>query len=189
MIFYGSQSAALALLKKKVASDVDPVLDETNDLLPILLQSKRADRYGVRPDDYTEWKASTVLALNAYAVPTTRNGHFYRVSAVTGDAKTGAIEPTWPTSGTIVDNHVTFQEAGATSWTPSWELDAACAEAVRMKLAAAANKDQYIMDGRGQASTFLFLNLQRMLEHFESRISSSAPVIKRGRYADYNLLV
>lgn len=45
-----------------------------------------------------------------------RNGHFYKVSAITTGIS-GTTEPTWPTGAgaTVVDGGVTFQEAGLTT--------------------------------------------------------------------------
>lgn len=57
------------------------------------------------------------LALNELVVPSEKrqNGHFYKVTAVSGAQL--VTEPTWPTGGgsTVVSGGVTFTEAGATS--------------------------------------------------------------------------
>ena len=66
------------------------------------------------------WNTRTdakVLALNELVVPSQlkRNGHFYKVTAVT--SAQAATEPTWPTGSgaTVVSGGVTLTEAGATS--------------------------------------------------------------------------
>ena len=66
------------------------------------------------------WRDTTdarPLALNDLVVPSSAkmNGHFYKVTAVTGAQATA--EPTWPTGtgATVVSGGVTLTEAGATS--------------------------------------------------------------------------
>jgi len=56
-----------------------------------------------------KWAASTAYALNAYVLPTTRNGRIYRATVAGTSA---ASEPTWPTTdgGTVVDGGVTWTE-------------------------------------------------------------------------------
>lgn len=64
------------------------------------------------------WTPDTSMALTERAVPTEarRNGHFYRITAVTTGI-TGSTEPSWPTGGgaTVVDGGVTWTESGSTS--------------------------------------------------------------------------
>lgn len=74
------------------------------------------------------------------------------------------------------------------NWSPSWEIDWAAAEGWEMKAALAASKNQTITDGRGTASSYLYLNCVRMAEKFRERILSSAPITKRGQPYS-NLLV
>lgn len=58
------------------------------------------------------WKASIAYALNAIAIPSEYNGHYYKCTVA---GTSGATEPAWPTTsgGTVVDGTVTWQEAGA----------------------------------------------------------------------------
>jgi Starch-binding associating with outer membrane len=58
------------------------------------------------------WKDTTKYAVNAALLDP--NGNMEQVTAVTGDAKSGATQPTWPlTAGTsTVDNHVTWINRG-----------------------------------------------------------------------------
>ncbi len=61
-------------------------------------------------EDAVAWTTETEIALNAYRIPVTPNGHFYKCT-VTGT--TAAGEPTWPTDGsTVVDGTVTWQDMG-----------------------------------------------------------------------------
>ena len=56
------------------------------------------------------WVASTVYALNAYAIPTATNQHFYKcTTAGTSDA----TEPTWTTDGsTVTDGSAIWTDMG-----------------------------------------------------------------------------
>lgn len=61
------------------------------------------------------WEASTVYALDDMRQPTTTNNAYrYSVSAVTGDATSGASAPTWPTTvgTTVTDGNVTWTNIG-----------------------------------------------------------------------------
>jgi hypothetical protein len=68
-------------------------------------------------NDYTNawasWAASTVMAVGNQIKDS--NGNIQRVTAITGDAKTGGSAPTWATAGgsPTTDNHVTFAVVGA----------------------------------------------------------------------------
>lgn len=68
---------------------------------------------------------SLVLALNDLVVPSdeNRNGHFYKVTAISSPP--GASEPTWPagTGSTVASGGVTFTEVGTTSDTTGVPLE------------------------------------------------------------------
>lgn len=66
------------------------------------------------------WRTGVTRKIGDYGAPSTRNGHYYRVTAVAGAdangyAYVGGSEPTWPTSGggTVVDGGVTWTEQGS----------------------------------------------------------------------------
>jgi hypothetical protein len=58
----------------------------------------------------TQWQASTVYSVNQEILDT--NLHIQKVTSVTSDAKSGATHPTWHSSGTTTDNHVTWTYEG-----------------------------------------------------------------------------
>lgn len=58
----------------------------------------------------SRWVALTPYALGAIVVPTVPNGYFYKV---TTPGTSAATEPTWPTTGTVVDATVTFTTQAA----------------------------------------------------------------------------
>lgn len=64
-------------------------------------------------DVFPVWPASTAVILNDVYLPTTPNGHKYRVSTA---GTTGSSEPTWPTSagGTVASGTAVFTEIGST---------------------------------------------------------------------------
>lgn len=63
------------------------------------------------PTDYGTWAASVSYSKGEIKIPTSRNGHRYRV---TEGGTSGSAEPTWPTTEgtTVTDNGVTWEEYG-----------------------------------------------------------------------------
>lgn len=62
------------------------------------------------------WEASTAYARHSYILPTTRNGHYYRLETVADEVTpvSGGTEPTWPTDGsTVTDGDFTWRDRGA----------------------------------------------------------------------------
>lgn len=141
-----TEAEARTLLESMTAWNEDPVLTEA-EMDALFNGSKRADAYGVAPDAYDAWNASTVYALDAYAVPTVRNGHYYKVTVV---GTSGAAEPTWPTTSgaTVVDGTVTWTEQGAAAWTNTYDLNAAASKAWRLKAGKAASRFDFTTDGQ-----------------------------------------
>lgn len=111
----------------------------------------------------TVWTASATVTHGAYVLPTVRNGRVYRV--VIGGAL-GTVEPTaWPTYdyGQVTSGTATLEDAGYFAGN-LYDLRAAKYAALGRKLAKAVNDNQWLGGGREQASTYLFLNLQRLRE-------------------------
>lgn len=96
--------------------------------------AKRTDAHGTEPDAYADWKAATVYALNALAVPRVRNGYVYKATAISGTGTSAATEPTWPTviGQTVIDNaganQITWTCLALAPWVPTFNLRAAAAE-------------------------------------------------------------
>jgi len=61
---------------------------------------------GVSP---TTWETGVVYAVGDIVVPTVSNGNMY---FCTGGGTSGGTEPTWPNSGTVNDNGITWQQSG-----------------------------------------------------------------------------
>jgi hypothetical protein len=68
-------------------------------------------RGDIMADSPASWTANATQLVGNVMQPTTPNDCVYRVSATTGDAKTGATEPTWTTGvgDTIVSGNVTLK--------------------------------------------------------------------------------
>lgn len=61
-------------------------------------------------EDAPSWTATTAKALNAFVVPATANGHYYRCTVA---GTTSSSNPAWPTGGTTVtDGTVTWVDMG-----------------------------------------------------------------------------
>lgn len=56
-----------------------------------------------------------------------------------------------------------------TTWTPTWELNAAAAEGWRTKMGKAANDTSFSMDGAQYNRAEIIAHCERMVEQYESR--------------------
>jgi hypothetical protein len=92
---------------------------------------------------YKQWTPNTVHAVNDTCVDP--SGHIQKVTARTGDFKTGTVTPSWNDSGsTTTDNHVTWTDQGAaTSYTVTVKSVATWVAATAMALG------QVIVDASG----------------------------------------
>lgn len=176
-MFQGTTAAAREQLERMTASAVEPVLS-SDEITDLLYSARRADYDYFDSDLYTDWAATTVYALNAERVPTTRNGHYYKVTTA---GTSGATEPTWPTTsgGTVVDGTATWTESGSASWTPTWDLNSAAADGWEWKANKSSNMNTFLQDGRSQANDYLYLNCRRQAETYRNKITQSIPVRKR----------
>ena len=113
------------------------------------------------------WAAATAYPFGAYVIPTAANlnGRRYRVTEA---GTSGAAEPAWPdsNSATLTDGTVKFEEAGPHTGSV-YDKRRAVEKCLTIRLTKAANQTQYINDARGQASDYLFLNLQRLRDSFK----------------------
>lgn len=83
------------------SGDSARLVQKTSDL-NIIMAKIEADY-----NKYPKWRSATTYAANSFVVPMIRNGHYYKTSGV---CTSGTNEPTWPVSGTIVDNSCTWAE-------------------------------------------------------------------------------
>lgn len=108
-----------------------------DDLDEMVRSARRADALGFPPDAFQPWQPGS-YGLGATAVPSDRNGIVYQVTARTATGATGATEPAWPISGTIVDGDLTWSVADSAPWTPTWAINAGVAKGWRIKAGKAA---------------------------------------------------
>lgn len=140
-----------------VQPDLDPALtkgdgttpDDTKELDQIILNSAR----GVM------WASGLAVNYGDTIFPASRMGHVF---IVTVKGNLGATEPTWPTSdgATVTSGSVTMVESGP-DYRSIYDLRKAKYDALDLKVQKAASKNQAISDGRGQATSYLYLNLVR----------------------------
>jgi hypothetical protein len=156
-------SDAFSEVKSVVEPDRDPQLDygdgvtanPVKELDAAILSSVRG----------VTWSASATLVYGQTVFPSSRNGHRYRVTA---GGQLAATEPSWPTAqeSSVTSGAVTLVEDGM-DFDSIYDLRAAKYRALDKKVMKAANDNQYLNDARGQASSFLYLNLVRERDKYK----------------------
>lgn len=144
-----------------VQPDLDPKLTKGNGTAPDLNQE--LDQIIVNSARASLWAANHAYAYGDVILPNARNGHRF---LCVRPGTSGTTEPTWPTGtgatqseGTGV-NSLLWQEAGP-DFKSIYDLRRAKYEALDLKVQRAAVRSQTITDGRGQANSYLYLDLVR----------------------------
>lgn len=163
------QSEALTRLTSMLSPSSYPTLSAA-EVLDLLNLARAADINGVAPDVYQPWAAAAAYAVGAYLVPTTRNGHYYRVTVSDGAA--GAVEPTWPTTtgATVNLDGVTYQEAGTAPWSGYWALRLAAAEGYRWKAGKVASEFDFNSDVHGFTRSQMHKMLLEMADQYDNGV-------------------
>lgn len=109
------------------------------------------------------WEAGKAYSYGDKVVPASPRGRYYRCVE---SGTSGSVEPSFPgyDGGRVTDGGCTWEEAGYLS--KLYDVRRAVYEALETKLAKAANENQFLNDSRGQASSYLFLNLQRLRDRY-----------------------
>ena len=156
-------SDAFSELSDACQPDSDPVLTKGGGEAPD--PAKELDRILER-NKTAGWAEGVEVQYGERRIPTSPNGHVYR--AVQGGT-TGTAEPSWGTAdySRVVDGGVVWEEDGAFSGSP-YNLRRAKYEALDLKVKKAMNENQYLNDARGQASSYLYLNLVRERDKYRS---------------------
>lgn len=159
-----------ARLERMVEASLDPTLSavEVDDLMAL---SRIVDVNGTEPDEYADWKAATAYALGAYAVPTTRNGHYYRVT--TAGTSHATTQPTFPTTSgsTVTDGTVVWTESGLAPWEPAFDLNRGAAEGWERKARKVANEYAFSQpEGESHHREQKVEHFQKMARTFRRRI-------------------
>jgi hypothetical protein len=148
---------ALAELTLQVQPDLDPALSPS-ELDQILDGAKRG----------VVWEASLAVRHGQLVFPTVSMGRRFKVT------KAGVLsgsEPTWTDYdydyATLTDGTATLLEDGV-DFEGVYDVRRACYAALNLKVKKAVPKNQVISDGRGQASSYLYLNLVRERDKYLS---------------------
>lgn len=138
----------------------------TNNVMP----SRRVG--SVPPDAHSEWAATTAYALGATVVPTPRNAHFYRVTVA---GTSGATQPNFPTTAgaTVADGTVTWAEAGAALWVPTFNLAYAIALGWRLKAAKVATAYDFASNDQKLTRSQMFKHCMEQHEHWKKAANES----------------
>lgn len=135
---------AQAQIEAMTAWDSVPALTvaEVSELVTL---AQRPDVSGT-PANINAWQASQRYVLGQLVVPTTANGHRYKV---TDDGLSDSTEPDWPTGEgvTVTDGTVIWTEVGSDTWVPTWDLNYAAAEGWRRKAAKVAGSYDFSSGG------------------------------------------
>lgn len=165
---------ARARLQRMVADAVDPTLT-TPEVDDLMLIAQEADSYGRAPD--YKWYASSYIPAGVYVIPTTPNGHHYRILVA---GTTGTVEPVWPlgAGATIVDGTVTWQEGGAPNWLPSYDLNRAAAEGWRWKAAKASDRFNFSNDNANFQGSQVHTHCLKMADVYQNKAGSRPKSIR-----------
>jgi hypothetical protein len=146
---------ARAEVERKAETRADPAL-EPEEVEAVLAKHLR----------YATWVAFTEYEYGDVVVPSTQTGQKFR--AIQG----GTSGATTPFSGRVSsfaqvsDGEVVWEEDGADSKSP-YDIRGAVYEALDLKVQRSVNQNQYINDGRAQASSYLYLNLVRERDKYK----------------------
>lgn len=168
---------ALLRLIDLADSGSDPVLGD--DLLAtIVADAARADAAGNSPLNISTaptWAAATTYAFGDVITADPAAGRWWRCVIPGASA---ATQPSWPDQGgaspgvaLVTDNDVTWEDAG-TAWTGTYDLNAAAAEAWRIKAAKAAGRFDFQTDGQTFRRGQIVANCHRMERMFRRKVSS-----------------
>lgn len=168
--------AALAELQRRTAPGKPPVLTSA-DYAALLISARRPDRFGYLPDGLADWIAGAVYPIGAAVRPTIANGHFYIVIDNASGATVSA-EPDWPTTTntqiTSADNYV-WQEAGVTTYTPTYDLDQAAADAWEAKAALSAGQYDISDNGLTLNRSQIMVQCQAQATYWRRKVQDIIP--------------
>jgi len=144
-------------VKTNCAADTDPTLTDA-EVEALLTATVRG----------VAWVTATAYTVGQVVLPTTRNGHAYRVITAGTSA---ATEPTWPrTPGSLVSDGTTlvYAEIGP-DWPDLYDVRRATYQAFRLKLAKSAT--YLTVSGDGQT-----VNLQQIVQNLADNARRWMPV-------------
>lgn len=162
-----TEAEAIERLGRLVASSTAPTLTP-EELADLLALGEIGDSAEHAATGDTEWAASTAYVLDDARVPTSRTGRRYIVTVA---GSSGAAEPDWPDSGTIVDGTVTWALDSSTpaAWLPTYDLALAAAEGWRYKAGRVSDRFRFSQEGEGYDRNQVFEHCLRMAEIYDAK--------------------
>lgn len=179
--------AARAQLVSMSAASVFPKLPDP-DIDRLLDSARRPDFFGRIDEDipspdgfprnpapYGIWAAETAYAEGDARVPIDRNGSVY---VVTVAGTSGTLEPSWPVDlgATVTDGTVTWQQTIADVWQPTYDLNAAAAEAWRLKAGLASGKFGFSSGSEQYNPQQMFDHCMKMAEYYAKKVFVAVPM-------------
>lgn len=163
-----TEAEAIERLGRLVAKDTAPTLTDAElaDLLSVGILADSAEH--AAEADSAEWAASTAYVVGDTVVPTSRTGRRYIVTIA---GSSDASEPSWPTSGTVVDGGVTWELDAAlpAAWLPTYDLALAAAEGWRYKAGRVSDRFRFSQEGEGYDRNQIFEHCLRMAEIYDGK--------------------
>jgi hypothetical protein len=157
---------AFAEVVRRVRADDDPVLTYGNGVTPDVNQELDAILESPEVKRAATWAAGTAYDVGDVVMPNPRDGHRYRCSK---GGTSGNAQPTFNnSSGSLTsDNTCGWTEAGP-QLPNIYDIRRACYLALDLKVMKASPENQLLSEGRGQASGYKWLNLQRQRDQYRS---------------------
>ena len=173
------EAAARAELEQLVAHDQDPTLSIA-EVDVLLDRARRPDAAGNGPQNTPltagVWAAATGVLVGAVVLVGVR---YWRV-VVPGT--TGTVAPNWPqlaggglTCTQVVDGYVTWEDAG-TTWSPTFDLEAAAARGWMLKAGKAAGQFAFGEDGQQFSREQITAHCQAMAATFRQGSATTLQV-------------
>lgn len=159
---------ALVRLERMLGGSTPPALspDELGDLLT---GASAADASGrvLAADADRVWTARA-YEVGDLVVPSVPTGYLYRVTV----AGTAVTEPSWPTSGDVTLDGVTYEldtTTLPTAWSPTYDLAAAAAEGWRWKAGLVSDRFRFADGGDSYDRNQVFEHCNKMAELYEAK--------------------
>lgn len=171
-----TEAEARAHLERLVAATTPPTLD-SNEISALLAAYALTDNAGATYAGDVAWSASMALAVGDRVVPSLRTGKVYEVTASDGTA--GTEEPSWPDSGSVTADGVTYERAvdDPAAWQPSYALAAAAAEGWRVKAGLVSDRFRFADEGDSYDRQQIFEHCVRMAEMYEKKAAAGELVV------------
>lgn len=171
-----TEAEALERLISMVQSDADPVLTY-GDVATLMRVAVRPDEAGNPVTNVVTaptWAASTSYSYGDVVTPAPAVGRYWQcVNAATS----GGTQPDWPNQvgrppfvTTVIDDDLVWLDVG-TTWSPTYDLNAAAAEGWRLKAGRVAGRFDFTTDGQTFQRGQLLAHCRDMERTYRRRIA------------------